>query len=251
MRAGFSPSISSSLPPSAMASHDHAGSGDIKHRSVSPSGHAQHYQDPTALGLDPSMSAFAANPSFDNSNPDPGLGGAESYGYSANYLSPAPPAQNLAPPQEQPFPPTINTNNIPISQSFEASLVNQLEHGSQGLRPPQPDENFSNLLNTNAGDLDFSAYQNHSPNSTSASEYDTSLLLDPQMHQRPSSMHQAVNPADPVSPSRIPRPLPTLRRRTSSNPRRAQCLLPDLLPAPTILLSIHGIPLWTPPLPHI
>lgn len=200
MRAGFSPSISSSLPPSAMASHDHAGSGDIKHRSVSPSGHAQHYQDPTALGLDPSMSAFAANPSFDNSNPDPGLGGAESYGYSANYLSPAPPAQNLAPPQEQPFPPTINTNNIPISQSFEASLVNQLEHGSQGLRPPQPDENFSNLLNTNAGDLDFSAYQNHSPNSTSASEYDTSLLLDPQMHQRPSSMHQAVNPADLVSP---------------------------------------------------
>ena len=183
-----------------MASHDHAGSGDIKHRSVSPSGHAQHYQDPTALGLDPSMSAFAANPSFDNSNPDPGLGGAESYGYSANYLSPAPPAQNLAPPQEQPFPPTINTNNIPISQSFEASLVNQLEHGSQGLRPPQPDENFSNLLNTNAGDLDFSAYQNHSPNSTSASEYDTSLLLDPQMHQRPSSMHQAVNPADLVSP---------------------------------------------------
>ncbi|KAJ5172214.1 hypothetical protein N7492_004807 [Penicillium capsulatum] len=180
-----------------MASHDHSqGSGvspgNTKHRSLSPSPHAQQYQDPGSLGIDPSMSAaFATNPSFDNANSDPNLAGADSYGYSANYLSAGPPGQQ--------YPPAINTNNMPISQSFEASLVNQLEQG-QGLRPPQPDENFSNLLNTNAGDLDFSAYQNHSPNSASASEYDASLLLDPQMHQRPSSMHQAVNPADLVSP---------------------------------------------------
>jgi hypothetical protein len=35
---------------------------------------------------------------------------------------------------------------LPISQSFETSLVNQLEHSSTGLRPMQGDENFSNML---------------------------------------------------------------------------------------------------------
>ncbi|KAJ5585200.1 uncharacterized protein N7459_005000 [Penicillium hispanicum] len=185
-----------------MASHDHVqGSGtspaDIKHRSVSPSSHAQQYHDPTSgLGLDPSMSAaFATNPSFDNSNPDAAIAGIDSYGYSTAYLAGAPPTQTLAPPSDQPFPPTLNTTNIPISQSFESSLVNQLEQGSSGLRPLQPGD----FLSTNA-DLDFSAYQNHSPNSATASEYDSSLLLDPQMHQRPQSMHQGVNPADLVSP---------------------------------------------------
>lgn len=200
-----SPSWVPSPRPALMASHDHgqgsgASPGDMQHRSLSPSPHAQQYQDPASLGLDPSMSAaFATNPSFDNASSDPSLGGADPYGYSTNYLSPTSPPQSLAPPSGQPFPPAINTNHLPISQSFEASLANQLEHG-QGLRLPRPEENFSNLLNSNAGDLDFSAYQNHSPNSTSASEYDSSLLLDPQMHQRPSSMHQAVNPADLVSP---------------------------------------------------
>jgi hypothetical protein len=186
-----------------MASHDRSqGSGaspaDVEHRSVSPSSHAQQYHDPTGLNLDPSMSAF---PSFDNTNPDAGISGPDSYGYSAPYLSAAPQTQGLAPPSE-PFPPAINTNGMPISQSFEASLVNQLDHGPQGLRPHQPDENF--MLNTNAGELDFSGYQNHSPNSANASEYDSSLLLDPQMHQRPQSMHQAVNPADLVSSTSNP-----------------------------------------------
>ena len=188
----------SHLDIATMASHDHAqGSGgpaDVKHRSVSPSPHAQQYHDPTGLNMDPSMSAF---PSFDNTNPDAGINGPDSYGYSAPYLSAAPQTQGLAPPSE-PFPPAISTNNMPMSQSFEASLVNQLDHGSQGLRTHQLDENY--MLGTNAGDLDFSVYQNHSPNGASASEYDSSLLLDPQMHQHPQPMHQAVNPADLVSP---------------------------------------------------
>lgn len=185
-----------------MASHDQtqgsgASPGNPHHRSVSPSPHNQQYHDPTSgLGLDPSMSAFATNQPFNNQ--DPGMG-ADSYGYSTGYLSAAPPAQSLAPPTDQQFPPAINTTNMSMSQSFDPNLVNQMDQSQSGLRPPHADENFSNMLN-NSTDLDFSNYHNHSPHSTTASEYDSSLLLDPQMHQRPSSMHQAINPADLVSP---------------------------------------------------
>lgn len=184
-----------------MASRDQsqgsgASPGNPDHRSVSPSPHTQQYHDPTSgLGLDPSMSAaFATNQAFNHQ--DPGIGGADSYGYSTGYPS----AQSLAPLSDQQFPPAIRTSNIPMSQSFDPNLVNQMDQGQSALSHQQPDENFSSLLNTNPADLDFSAYQNHSPHSTSASEYDSSLLLDPQMHQRPSSMHQAINPADLVSP---------------------------------------------------
>ncbi|CAI7631614.1 unnamed protein product [Penicillium pancosmium] len=182
-----------------MASHNQsqgsgASPGNPDHRSVSPSPHTQQYHDPTSgLGLDPSMSAaFATNQPFNNQ--DPGIGGADAYGYSTGYLSAAAPAQSL----EQ-FPPAINTNNISMSQSFDPNLVNQMDQGQSGLHSRQPDENFSSLLN-NPNDLDFSGYHNHSPHSTTASEYDSSHLLDPQMHQRPPSMHQAINPADLVSP---------------------------------------------------
>ncbi|KAK5796702.1 hypothetical protein VI817_005986 [Penicillium citrinum] len=187
-----------------MASHDQtqgagASPGNPDHRSVSPSPHTQQYHDPTSgLGLDPSMSAaFATNQAFNNQ--DPGIGGADAYGYSTGYLSAAPPAQSLAPPSDHQFPPAINTNHISMSQSFDPNLVNQMDQGPSGLRPPQSDENFSSLLN-NPGDMDFSAYQNHSPHSTTASEYDSSLLLDPQMHRGSAQMHQAINPADLVSP---------------------------------------------------
>lgn len=188
-----------------MASHDHSqGAGTSpagsRHGSVSPSPHnQQQFHDPMAgLGLDPSMSAFATNPTFDNSNPEAGIVGAEAYGYSPAYLSGAPQSQGLAPPSTQSFPPNINTANL---QSYNPNLVNQLDQGSADLRPPQPGDNYSNLLNTNPPDMDFSAYQNQSPNSVPGSEYDSSqLLLDPQMHQRPQSLNQAVNPADLVSP---------------------------------------------------
>lgn len=206
-----------------MASHDRSqGSGaspaDIKHRSVSPSPHAQQYHVPTSgMSLDPALSvAFTSNTSFDNSNPDSGISGTDPYGYSATYLSAAPQTHILAPPTDQSFRPAINTNNIPISQSFDPNLVSQLDHGSSGLGPPQPDENFTNMLNNNTGELDFSAYQNHSTNSATASEYDSSLLLDPQMHQPPQSIHQAVNPADLVSP--ISNPSPSSQDQQQSSP---------------------------------
>ncbi|OOQ82193.1 putative C2H2 transcription factor Crz1 [Penicillium brasilianum] len=191
-----------------MASHDHtqgAGSisADIKHRSISPSPHAQQqYHDPTAgLALDPSMSAaYGTNPPFDNSNADPSISGTESYGYAATYHFSGPtPAQNLVPSSSQPFPPTLNTTNISMSQTFNPNMVEQLDPGVSGLQTGQLTDNFSNLLNSNSGELDFAAYQNHSPHSGSASEYDSSLL-DPQMHQHQQVIHQAVNPADLVSP---------------------------------------------------
>jgi hypothetical protein len=145
--------------------------------------------------------AYGTNPPFDNANADPSISGTESYGYPANYhFSGAAQAQGLVPPSTQPFPPMLNTTNIGISQSFDPNMANQLDPGVSSLPTGQLTENFSNLLNSNTGELDFAAYQNHSPNSASASEYDSSLLLGPQMHQRQQAMHQAVNPADLVSP---------------------------------------------------
>lgn len=190
--------LGSNLDIATMASHDHSqragvSPANVEHRSVSPSPHAQQYHDPAGLNMDPSMSAF---PSFDNTNPDGVINGQDAYGYSAPYLSGAPQTQAFAP-QSEPFPPATNTNNMAMSQSFETSLVTQLDHGSQGLRHQQLNESY--MLSTNPGELDF-GYQNHSPNSTSASEYDSSLMMDPQMHQRPQPIHQAINPADLVSP---------------------------------------------------
>ncbi|KAJ5909024.1 Zinc finger C2H2 [Penicillium taxi] len=185
-----------------MATHNpNQGAGaspaDMRNGSVSPSPHAPQYHDPTAgLGLDPSVSAtFEVKNTFEHHNSALGV---DSYGYPTAYLSSAPPTQSLAPPSDQPFPQMINSGNLPISQSFETGLANQLDHGSSALRPPHPNESFP-LLNTNPGDMDFSAYHNHSPKSASASDYTPSLILDPQMHHH-QSIHQAVNPADLVSP---------------------------------------------------
>ncbi|KAJ5948510.1 hypothetical protein N7454_001817 [Penicillium verhagenii] len=200
-----------------MASHDQnqgagASPGGSKHRSVSPSPHSQQYLDPTGLGLDPSM-AFTSNHVFNNANHDQGMPVTDAYGYPS-YLSP--PAQGLAPPVDQSFPPNINTSNISNSQSFEASLVNQMEHNSGGFCQPQSEGNY-NLLNTSTADMDYSAYHNHSPNSISAPDYDSSsMLMDPQMHQRPQSVHQAVNPADLVSP--ISNPSATSQDQQQSSP---------------------------------
>lgn len=126
--------------------------------------------------------------------------------------------------------------------------MNQLEQSSSTNMPLPPEENFSNLLNSNQADFDFALYQNTSPNSTTAPEYDSSLLLDPQIQQhqqqsRPSS--QAVNPADLVSPISSP--------QDSTSPSR-DYLHQNPSPGPISLLarlgstiphSIRVTPLWT------
>ena len=155
-----------------MDSHDSHDPG-VKNRSPSPHPNAQY---------------TSATANTDSS-------GTNSYNsYSAGYLSANP----------QP--------GLPMAQSFEASLMNQLEQSSPANMQIPPEENFSNLLNSNQADFDFALYQNTtSPNSTTAPEYDSSLLLDPQIQQqqqqqqpqqqqqqsRPSS--QAINPADLAS----------------------------------------------------
>lgn len=152
----------------------------IKTRTPSPH-HNPPFVDPSSgLSLDPSMAAGPfATPSF--TNPNPASTGPESYGYAPDYLSTAPVSQTLTPSD-----PNV-PHGLPLSQSFGANFTNELEQPSAMLQQ----ENYSNLLNSNQTDFDFSVYQNPSPNSSTGPEYDTSQLLDPQIHQR-----QAVNPAD-------------------------------------------------------
>ncbi|KAE8142005.1 hypothetical protein BDV38DRAFT_177154 [Aspergillus pseudotamarii] len=175
---------------------------DLKNRSVSPSAHPQQQYNNASPGLtlDPSfaIASFQNSASF-NANPNPNSPGAESYSYTAGgYLSPTS-AQTLAPP-DQAF-----SHSLQLPQSFDPGLVNQLDHSSglpmqpQLQQQPQPhEENFSTLLNSNPTDFDFSLYPNHSPNSTTASEYDSSLMLDTQMQGHPGQVNQAINPADLV-----------------------------------------------------
>lgn len=160
-----------------------------KNRSVSPSAHPhqhQQYNNINDLTIDPSITTNPSYPpsSFDN-NPAPG---SEAYAYpSSSYLTPATATDQ-----------SFTRPSLHIPQSFD-----------QGLSHQQTEENFSNLLNSNTGDFDFSLYQNPSPNTTGGSEYPSSLLLDPQ--QQPTN--QAVNPVDLVS--QIPSPHPSNSSQTS------------------------------------
>ncbi|PWY76236.1 C2H2 type zinc finger domain protein [Aspergillus heteromorphus CBS 117.55] len=177
-------------------------SAGMKNRSVSPSHHP--YNDPSAgLTLDVSV-ATSASPyntaSFNPSNP----GASDSYGYNpASYLSAPSAAQTLGPTDQ------TYAHNLQLPQSFDPTLLSQLDQ-STGLslqQQQQSDENFQNLLNSNPGDFDFSLYQNPSPSSTAAPDYDSPLLLDPQVHGQSQPGCQAVNPADLVS--QIPSPHPS------------------------------------------
>ncbi|KAI9036843.1 putative C2H2 transcription factor Crz1 [Aspergillus affinis] len=192
-----------------MASHEESSQSPagVKNRSVSPSAHLHHpqqqpYNHPSVgLTLDPSVTV----PSFHN-HPSSSSPSADSYTYSTGgYLSP-PGAPSLAPP-DQPF-----SHGLQLPQSFEPGLVNQFDQSS-GIslqQHPQPqqstEENFSTLLNSDPAGFDFSVYQNHSPNSTTAPEYDSSLMLDPQMHGQPRPVSQGVNPADLVGQISSPHP---------------------------------------------
>ncbi|OJJ47489.1 hypothetical protein ASPZODRAFT_14943 [Penicilliopsis zonata CBS 506.65] len=170
---------------------------DHPSRSVSPSPHHQQYHGPTAgLELDPSVTSAAF------SSPPYGLPvGSEAYGYTASFLAAPPVAQNLAPPADQGF-----THGLPLAPSFETSFVNQLEQQSAGLRNLQPDEtDFSNLLNANPANFDFSLYPNQSSHTAAAAaDFDSTLLLDPQVQQpppqlQPLSVDPSINPVDLVS----------------------------------------------------
>ncbi|RAH54864.1 C2H2 type zinc finger domain protein [Aspergillus piperis CBS 112811] len=177
----------------------------MRSRSISP------YNDPSAgLTLDVSVATTTApytSTSYNPSNP----GASDSYGYNpTGYLSAPSAAQTLAPTDH------TYSHSLQLPQSFDAGLMPQLDQ-STGLSLQQQqqqqqqqqatDENFSNLLNSNPADFDFALYQNPSPNSTAAPDYDSPLLLDPQVHGQSRPGSQAVNPADLVS--QIPSPHPS------------------------------------------
>lgn len=146
----------------------------VKSRSPSPHPH------PHPQYLDPSNTA---------PNPDP------SAFYSPGYLPTNTAPQNLAP------------HGVPLAptQSFDTgNFVSQLDQSSPNM-PISPEENFSNLLNSNQADFDFALYQNTtSPSSTTGPEFDPPSLLDPQIHQQSRPSSQSINPADLVSPISSP-----------------------------------------------
>ncbi|KKK25431.1 hypothetical protein P175DRAFT_0447084 [Aspergillus ochraceoroseus IBT 24754] len=161
------------LPDSGQAS------AALKSRSVSPSSfHHQLYNNPSSgLTIDPSVTTF---PPFAN-NPT-ATTTTDSFAYSSpTYLSAA-------------------------DQTFAPADL-QIPHFDQGAS----EENFSNLLNSSPGDFDF--YQTTTPNPTTGTEYDPSLLLDPQVHGQSQALNQAVNPVDLVS--QIPSPHPSAASQTS------------------------------------
>lgn len=158
--------------------------GAIKSRSPSPHPYPQFSNPSPAQSLDPSsMAATFSSTPFTNPNPVPTS--PESYGYNPNYLSATPVSQSLAPPEQN------VTQGLSFSPQFAPGFANQVEQQST---LPLHQESYSNLLNSNQSDYDFSLYQNPSPNSSTAPEYDSSLLLDPQVQR-----HQGVNPAELVS----------------------------------------------------
>ncbi|KAF9892715.1 DNA-binding transcription factor [Aspergillus nanangensis] len=183
-----------------MASQEtEAPAAGAKNRSMSPHPQSQQpYNDPS-LTLDPSVtvsSSFLSSNSFPTNDPT-----SESYAYNAAYLSGA---HTLAPPDQ-----------LQLPQHFDPSLVDQsAAMSAQHQHQPPPEGNFSNLLNSNPTDFDFSGvYQNHSPNSVTSPEYDSSLMLDPQMS------NQAINPADLVN--QMPSPLSAASPQEQQQPHHS------------------------------
>jgi hypothetical protein len=145
-------------------------------RSVSP--HPQYQDLSTTTATSFSVASYQTSL--------PGSTSAETYNFTNAYLTPAQISHTSPPPPEQAF-----AQNQQYSHAFEASFVNQLEQSSG-----QREENFSNLLNSNPTEFDFSLYP--ADNSGASSEFDPSLVLDPQQHVQQFSQqaNHAINPAD-------------------------------------------------------
>ncbi|EEP77091.1 conserved hypothetical protein [Uncinocarpus reesii 1704] len=183
---------------------------------VNPAGHK--YQDQTAtFALDPALSASHLPPSpslFPSSNP--ATGAADAYAINNSFMhSAATLDSNLLHPNLAPDP--LYTQNQNYSQSFEASFIQQLEHSSNLKADPGNSNHISNLLPSDELNFDeFTMYQN----STSAPDFSSSLMLDPQLAQSSPHLNQSINPADlsRVSSPHNPSP-PHLAPPESHSPR--------------------------------
>ncbi|PGH27541.1 hypothetical protein AJ80_00782 [Polytolypa hystricis UAMH7299] len=189
-----------------------------KNRSLnpSPSPHTQYNGHASALNIDPAASTSPFhNPSFASANPVTTAN--EQYTFAPPYLSDSHPFQNPAPSDV-----AFNTPQ-PFANSFEASFISQLEHSSnlkaaQNAQKAQNEDQFTTLLNSNQPGLhDFSLYTNTNP----ASEFDSSLVLDPQLEHSPQQpVNQSVNPAD------------LSRMSSPHNPTPPHLIPPDAQPSP-------------------
>ncbi|KAL5365547.1 hypothetical protein BJX96DRAFT_14239 [Aspergillus floccosus] len=176
-----------------MESQDALRDSDLASKNHGVSPHLQ----PQQSQVNPS-SSLTLDPSY--SNP---TSGADSYTYHSAYLSAPPGAQTLAPP-DQSYSQPLSFDPSLVDQSAGMAAQHQQHHHHHHQQQQPSEENFSTLLNSNPSDFDFSVYQNHSPNSVTSPDYDSSLMLDPQMHAQSHQLNHAVNPADLVS--QIPSP---------------------------------------------
>ncbi|KAL2864626.1 putative C2H2 transcription factor Crz1 [Aspergillus lucknowensis] len=177
----------------------------LKNRSLSPSSHAhQQYNDhidSSGLTIDPSITNNTSYPpsSFANNPP----ASSESFAFSSSYLTPS----------------------VATDQSFSRPSLQIPQSFDHGLPSQAPDENFSNLLNSNNSDFDFSLYQNTGANTTTGTDYPSSHLFDPQQ-----STNHAVNPVDLVS--QIPSPHPSTSSQTSPLDQQPQHSSPNAMSPP-------------------
>ncbi|ODH45899.1 hypothetical protein GX48_08021 [Paracoccidioides brasiliensis] len=187
-----------------------------KSRSLNPSTspHPQ-YHDPrtSSLELDPAGTIFTNSPSLATSNEQfpittPYLSASA---HDTNFLHPSGVTSSEPPPFGHPQ---------PFSQSFEAGFLNQLER-SLNIKAAQGEENFSSLLNSNRPQFeDFTIYTN----TNTATDFDPSLMLDPQLNQnqrqqQQQQLNQSVNPAN-------------LSRISSPHPTPPHLIPPDAHPSP-------------------
>lgn len=186
-----------------MASQDHpqksrSPSVSANNRSISPSPHPGYHHDATpGLGLN-----FSATTTFPDttvfSNPTAQSTDTQSFAYSTGYLSPTPDPQSLA--SSDPFFP----HGQSLGPSFNAGLVDNLDSSSNVRTLPQ-EESFSNLLNSNPTNFDFSLYPssdspaptNNASNINTTQDFGSPLFLDSRLHQQqPQAVSQAINPVD-------------------------------------------------------
>ncbi|KAH8697158.1 hypothetical protein BGW36DRAFT_358963 [Talaromyces proteolyticus] len=169
---GHSPYSNRSRSPSA----------SVNNRNVSPSPHAP-FHDVNAISLDPSMiSATGTFSDVSYASALPESTGTEPFAVNNNsFLA----AQHPSPHSDNAF-----VHNQQFSSSFAASFSNQLEQSSG-----HQEENFSNLLHSNPTDFDFTQYP--TDNTGVSSNFESSLLLDPQQQTQQSSQGtQLMNSGD-------------------------------------------------------
>ncbi|EAS33001.3 C2H2 type zinc finger domain-containing protein [Coccidioides immitis RS] len=153
---------------------------------------AQTYQDRAAtLALDPALSNVSPSPSgFPGSNPTTS-GAADAYAINNSFIHNSTTLDDNLLRANIPSDPLFNQPQS-YSQSFEASFIQQLEHSSS-LKAHSGNNNVTNLLPSDQlGFEDFGMYSNNNQ----ASEFGSSLLLDPQVSQSSPHLNQSINPAD-------------------------------------------------------